>query len=231
MSERMLKVAIIDLNNNIPNLGLKSIEKMVMNYEYNSLPFSLEYKIFDLRHKNEIPDTNYDIYISSGGPGSPFEGENSKWEKNYFKLIKQIWTHNKSAEKKKYFLFICHSYQLMCRYFGLGEITKRKSMSFGIKRVYKIKGGVEEPCFNGLSDPFYVADFRDYQVINPNLTKLKELGGEILCLEKPRKKHKQRAIMGIRLSNEFLGTQFHPEAYASGMKLHFQTKKKEEVDY
>ncbi len=34
--------------------------------------------------KDDIPDLSYDIFISSGGPGSPFEGEESN---NGIKII------------------------------------------------------------------------------------------------------------------------------------------------
>ena len=55
-----------------------------------------------------------------------------------------------------------------------------------------------------------------------NFVKLKKMGAEILALEKIRPHIPlERAIMGIRLSDEVVGFQFHPEADAEGMQRYF----------
>lgn len=38
--------------------------------------------------------------------------------------------------------------------------------------------------FEGLKDPFYAVDSRDYQVTEPNHNKLHEMGASILAIEK-----------------------------------------------
>jgi GMP synthase-like glutamine amidotransferase len=212
-----IRVAILDLNNNVVNRGIPYIKKMVEG-------FHLPYEIFDVRHKFEIPDLSFDIYISSGGPGSPFDFEGG-WDKAYFGLIDKIWQHNNdpSVDNKKYVFFICHSFQLACQYFKIGEITKRKSKSFGTFPCSKTDEGMHEPYFERLPEPFYIADFRDFQVINPDESELKKQGFEILALEKERPKiDLPRAIMAIRFSDEMIGTQFHPEADAPGMLTYLQ---------
>jgi GMP synthase-like glutamine amidotransferase len=215
--ERNIRVAILDLNNNVVNRGIPYIKHMVES-------FGLPYDVFDIRHQLEIPDLSYDIYISSGGPGSPFDFEGG-WNNAYFNLIDKIWKHNNdpSVEKKKYVFFICHSFQLACQYFKIGDITKRKSKSFGTFPCVKTEGGKHEEYFQGLPNPFWIADFRDFQVINPDYNYLKINNFEILALEKKRPHvDLPRAIMAIRFSDEMLGTQFHPEADAEGMLTYFQ---------
>lgn len=84
-----------------------------------------------------------------------------------------------------------------------------------------------------MADPFYAVDSRDWQVIEPNHNKLREMGGNILCIEKERSHIPlERAIMAIRFNEYFFGTQFHPEADAIGMSMYLQTdaKKKTVVD-
>jgi len=61
---------------------------------------SFTYKTFETRFKAEAPDLTYDIYISSGGPGSPFNSEGTVWEKKYFKLLEKLWNHNQSNDRK-----------------------------------------------------------------------------------------------------------------------------------
>ncbi len=53
------------------------------------------------------------------------------------------------------------------------------------------------------------------------------MGAQILCLEKYRPHVPyQQAIMGVRFNKYMLGTQFHPEADATGMSMYLQTEEK-----
>lgn len=213
----MVRVAILDLNNNVPNLGLGNIVDIVKEFSEE-----VEWQVFDVRHKKEIPDTSWDIYISSGGPGDPLEGDGD-WDKRYYDLIDALWHHNLSNANKKYAFFICHSFQMVVHHLKIADIVPRQSMSFGTFPVHKTAKGEKENIFQNLSDPFYVADFRHWQVLNPNVERLEETGAEIIALEKIRPHvDLERAIMAIRFSEEFFGTQFHPEANPVGMLKHFR---------
>jgi hypothetical protein len=86
-----------------------------------------------------------------------------------------------------------------------------------------LQKGSEEAIFEGLKDPFYSVDSRDYQVIEPNHAKLKAMGGSILAIEKNRPHVPfERAVMSVRFNQYFVGTQFHPEADALGMAMYLQ---------
>jgi homoserine O-succinyltransferase/O-acetyltransferase len=223
---KQIKTAIIDLYNNEENLGIGAIEELLNDFNNKINGHALTYQTFQTRYKAEIPDLSFDIFISSGGPGSPFEGEGTIWEKNYFDLLEKIWSNNQSSDKKKYIFFICHSFQLMARFFNLGEVTKRNSRSFGIFPVHKTEAGITDPILMGLPDPFFAADFRWWQVTQPNEKVFKELGAEILALEKDRPhKNYARALMAVRISPEIFGVQFHPEAHPEGMRYHYQKEK------
>jgi GMP synthase-like glutamine amidotransferase len=205
------------MNNNVPNLGLGNIVEIVKDFSDE-----VESQVFDVRHKGELPDTTWDIYISSGGPGDPLEGDGN-WDKRYFALMDELWLHNASNPNKKYAFFICHSFQMMVHHFGIAEIVPRRSMSFGTFPVHKTEDGENERYFQKLPDPFYVADFRHWQVLNPNANQLEKIGASILALEKIRPHvDLERAIMAVRFSEEFFGTQFHPEADPIGMLKRFR---------
>ncbi|MEI9808735.1 MAG: hypothetical protein WDO16_13235 [Bacteroidota bacterium] len=93
-----------------------------------------------------------------------------------------------------------------------------------------LDAGSHEPVFDGLRDPFYAVDSRDYQLVQPNLGVLKNMGASILCIEKERRHVPyERAVMGIRFNEYMIGTQFHPEADAIGMSLHLQTEEKKKT--
>src|SRR5690606_28489809 len=117
--DRKIKVAVIDMNNGVPNQGMRGILTVLNQYQLDTgLKFTVD--IFDLRQHMELPDISYDIYISSGGPGSPFEGEGQSWENNFFQLIDDLDHYNLTTTgPKKYGFLICHSFQMACRKYGL----------------------------------------------------------------------------------------------------------------
>lgn len=196
------------MNNGEPNQGMRCIKDIVGRFESQ-----INCKVFDVRQKAEIPEIqDFDIYISSGGPGSPMEGDGN-WDLKYFDFIDHLWIWNQNHSRKKYILFICHSFQMACRHFGLAQLTKRKSTSFGVMAVHKTPDGQRDRSLSNLDNPFWAVDSRDYQVVQPDLKKFKLLGAKIIALEKIRDHVEfERAIMAIRFSDEMVGTQFHPEA-------------------
>lgn len=226
--KRQVKVAILDLYNGMPNQGMRCIRCILKDWsEANEL--EIEVKEFDVRLRNELPDTSFDIYISSGGPGDPLISRFDDWDIAWSRWLDKLerWNNNPSTTQKKHIFFICHSFQLASRYFNVGLISKRKSTAFGVFPVHMLEAGQDEPVFDGLRDPFYAVDSRDYQVIQPNHNLLYKMGAKILCIEKSRPHVPyERAVMGIRFNEYMIGTQFHPEADAPGMSLHLQTEEK-----
>jgi len=219
-----IRIAVIDLYNDTPNEGLRAIRELLLAADRKHFGVPVSFDFFETRFKGEAPGLDYDLYLSSGGPGSPFDGEGMPWEATYFRLLEALWSHNQHPGRdKKHVLYICHSYQMMCRFFEVAEVVKRRGPSFGILPVHKTPAGKAEPLFAGLGDPFFAADFRQWQVLQPNLPRLAELGGDVLALEKKRGHIPlERATMAIRLSPEMIGVQFHPEADPPGMLRHFR---------
>jgi GMP synthase-like glutamine amidotransferase len=226
-----IRIAILDLYEGFENQGMRGLREILKHFaETNDL--HLDTREFNVRQRNELPDTSWDIYISSGGPGSPLESEGLEWDTLYFNWLREMeeWNANRSHLLKKYIFFICHSFQLACRYFKIAQITKRRSTAFGVFPIHLLEGGKSEPVFKGMPDPFYAVDSRDYQIIQPDHTKLKKTGSRILCIEKERPHVPyERAVMGIRFNEYFIGTQFHPEADAAGMKVHLQSEERKKT--
>ena len=210
------RLAILDMYDGVPNQGMRCIHDILRSFSGR-----VEYEIFDVRGKSEVPDLNFDFYISTGGPGNPLEGD-GEWDAKYYAWLQAVWTWNQHQEEKKQVFFICHSFQMAVDFFNLALVTDRKSMSFGTFPVHLTDAGINEPVFDGLTDPFWAADFRYYQVVQPNLSRFEKLGAEILALEKIRPHVPlERAIMAIRFSPDMVGVQFHPEADPEGMIAHF----------
>ncbi len=224
-----LRVAILDLYAGAENQGMRGIRSILHEFaQAHRLELILDE--FEVRLSGQVPDLTYDIYLSTGGPGSPLESEGTEWEEKYFGWLTgmEMWNKDSLRERKKYAFFICHSFQLVCRHWQLGKVCPRRSTSFGIFPVHLLPEGRKEPVFDQMNDPFYAVDSRDFQVIEPR----KSAQGsypQILCIEKERPHVPlERAVMAIRFSDYFLGTQFHPEADPQGMSMYLRRPDKKE---
>ena len=229
-TSKRLKVAVLDLYEGEPNQGMRCLRDILGGFGHES-DLRVDLKEFDVRLRNDVPDMSYDVFISSGGPGSPLESRYSDWEKKYFGWLNEIerWNNNPANLQKKFVFFICHSFQLSARYYNIGILTKRHSSAFGIFPIHMLGDSFNEPIFDGLKDPFYAVDSRDYQVIQPNYHVMQKMGATILCIEKERRHVPyERAVMAARFNEYMIGTQFHPEADAIGMTMYLlrEDKKK-----
>ena len=230
-SPKSMRIAILDLYDGFPNQGMRCIRELVNDFAENT-PIDVEWDEFEIRGEENLPDLSYDVYISSGGPGSPLDSKGSSWENKFFNWIESVEKYNNKVENriKKKIFFICHSFQMACRYFEIAQVCQRKSTAFGIFPMHLMQAAGQELVFEGLSNPFYSVDSRDYQVIEPNHNRLEQLGATILAIEKERPHVPyERAIMAVRFNENMIGTQFHPEADAIGMSLHLKTAEKKET--
>jgi homoserine O-succinyltransferase/O-acetyltransferase len=226
-----VRIAILDLYEGHENQGMRGLREIIKHFgEINDL--QIVSKEFDVRLKNELPELTYDIYFSSGGPGSPMESEGLEWDNLYFEWLQKMEDYNNDPAnvQKKNIFFICHSFQLACRHFKVAQLSRRKSSAFGVFPVHLLEAGKTEPVFEGMPEPFYAVDSRDYQVVQPDEKRLKQLGAKLLCIEKDRPHVPyERALMGIRFTDYFIGTQFHPEADPEGMLIRLKHKDKKKI--
>lgn len=214
-----------------PNQGMRCLRELI-NLWSEQRSLDVVWDEFDVRQQAEVPDLSYDIYLSSGGPGSPLDSINADWEQAYFQWFESVeaWNADSANTRKKFVFFICHSFQLICRHYGIADVSKRKSTSFGVFPVHVLLEGQHDPVFAGLHDPFYVVDSRDWQAVHPHWEKMHALGMTLLCIEKFRDHVPlPQAIMGIRFNTYMIGTQFHPEADAVGMSMYLQTDEKKKT--
>ena len=224
MNQPPLRIALLDLYNGEPNEGMRSIKSILEKFKNFTT-----YEVFDVRQLNQLPDTSFDIYISSGGPGNPLpQGES--WEQPFFNLWDDIIKLNEvEGAKKKFVFLICHSFQMLSLHWEIAKVSKRHSPSFGIFPIHKTDEGNIDSVIKRLPEPFFGVDSRVWQVTEPDIEKLNETGAKVLCMEKIRPHVEyERAVMAIRFSKEMMGVQFHPEADAEGMYRYFERPDKKE---
>ena len=231
-NDKKIKIAILDMNDGFANQGMRCIQQIVNDWaKINNL--DVQVKTFDVRQNLEFPGPDHDVFISSGGPGSPLESVDKEWDKKYMQWIDEVneWNNSFNNYPKKHVFFICHSFQLACRHFKIGNVCKRISTSFGVFPVHMTNEGMDEIVFKGMQDPFYAVDSRDFQVIEPDCDRINQLGVKVLAIEKerPHVAHLERAVMAVRFNDYFIGTQFHPEADPGGMTIHLNSEERKEI--
>ena len=101
-----IKLALLDMNNNHPNQGMRNIREISAAFQKNS-EFDVKIEYFDVRYKNEMPNVaDFDIFISSGGPGTPHK-EGYEWEEKFSNFLDEILSFNKENEQNSH----KHSFQ------------------------------------------------------------------------------------------------------------------------
>jgi len=60
------------MNEEQPNQGMRCIRDILTQYG-SAHNLHLVWDEFEVRVKKQVPDLSYDLYISSGGPGSPLD--------------------------------------------------------------------------------------------------------------------------------------------------------------
>ena len=96
MSNQTIKKALLNMYDSEPNQGMRCIIDIINRF--NQI---VTFKVFDVRGKCELPQIkNYDIYISTGGPGNPNVGDGN-WDLKYYDFIDAVnnWNHENVVKK------------------------------------------------------------------------------------------------------------------------------------
>ena len=95
MPKRKVNLAILDMYDGEPNQGMRCIHDLLGKFSDQ-----INFREFDVRGKNELPEVaDFDIFISTGGPGNPLEGDGN-WDLRYFELQMIDGTHLPIAQAK-----------------------------------------------------------------------------------------------------------------------------------
>ena len=219
-----VRVEVLDMNNGARNIGVRNIKRIIEQFGHKvraaHLQVDFEVTHFHVRDRNEVPDAGFDIYLCSGGPGSPLEDHGMEYEVKFFKLLDQLVDHNLTKDNKKFVFGICHSFQMMVKKFAVAELTKRDTRRIGVVPIIKTRDGENDLLFEGLQEKFYAFDNRDWQAVNPAHQKLKDLGASILSYESNGHAIGE-AVTAIRYTPEIETVQFHPEAEKHGILMRF----------
>ena len=94
MSLSPIRIAILDLYDGVPNMGMRCILAIIDEWTIEK-KYLTSITVFKTRSESEIPGNDFDIYISSGGPGSPIDSKNDAWDILYTTWLDQMYALQK----------------------------------------------------------------------------------------------------------------------------------------
>src|SRR5262245_47926725 len=108
-----VRVGIIDMNAGHTNEAIRCIglpvDQFASRVVAENRDLMVERVRVSPRDKGEEPPDDCDLYISSGGPGSPFDGDGQKWVDDYAEFLDQVVDENVALSNRGRAVFaVCY---------------------------------------------------------------------------------------------------------------------------
>ena len=219
---RALRVCIVDMNNGHVNQAMRCFRGIVDQFfervhAYNpDVPCEVV-EVSPRDTNNPIP-ADCDLYLSSGGPGSPFDGDGEPWTFDYARFVDGVVESVIQGGSDQRALFaICYSFEVVVRHYALAQIVPRVDRKFGIMPIYTTTAGQHHPLLAPFKDRLFAFEHRNWEAVDIDQRKLDSFGGSVLALESRDGVSKGRAILGLDVAPGVEAVQFHPEADRAGV--------------
>lgn len=219
---RDLRVCLLDMNSGHQNQAMRCFRGIITAF-------------FDRvrRHNPGLPcrlvevsprDTNApiprdsDFYLGSGGPGSPYDGDDQPWFADFNRFLDWMVTAARRTDDEQKSLFgVCYTFELLVRRLGVAEVTMRDSRKFGVMPIYTTSYGRNHPLLAPFRDRLFGFEHRHWEAVNLDKDRLLELGGGLLAQESRDGYSKGQGLLGFDLGPGIEAVQFHPEADRAGV--------------
>lgn len=223
MKPPTLKLCLVDMNNGVKNEATRCFRRLfdALVARAKAVNPGLEFHFTHVQPRNlgERPDRDADLVLSSGGPGSPFDGYDDHWCIDYRKFLDSVVERNVAdPANAPGLLVVCHSFELSVTHFEVATMVKRDRLRFGVMPAYVTEAGQHSALLAPFGDRLFTWEHRSWEAVDLNEARLRELGGEVLAREsRPGRNDKGRALLSFRFAPGISGTQFHPEADRAGV--------------
>ena len=221
-SHRELSVCLIDMNAGHENQAMRCFRGIVTAFfdRVRSVNPGLPCRVVEVSPRdtnNRIP-RDCDIYIGSGGPGSPFDGDDQPWFADFGSFVNSMVDETRRQDEHQKSLFgVCYTYEVLVRHFGVADVSTRDSRKFGVMPIYTTASGQKHPLLAPFRDRLFAFEHRNWEAVNENDKRIAELGGSILALESRDGHSKGRGLLGVDFGGGIEAVQFHPEADRAGV--------------
>lgn len=210
------------MNNGHPNQAMRCFRVLIDGFfakvRASNPNLDTSMLVVQPRNKHELPPQDCDLYLSSGGPGSPFEHDGEPWLDSYRAWLDSIVERNlRNEPAAPGLLGVCYTFELLIAHFGVARMAQRESRKFGVMPVYMTEEGMAHPLTTSFRDRLFAFENRSWEAIDLDEKKLRDLGGKVLARESRDGVSKGAGLLALDFAPGIEGTQFHPEAEKPGV--------------
>jgi GMP synthase-like glutamine amidotransferase len=217
-----LRVCLCDMNNGHPNQAMRCFRVIISAFfaavRRANPGLECELAVVEPRNKHELPPRDCDLYISSGGPGTPYEHDGEVWLDEMYSFYDWVVERRlQLGPGGPSLLGVCYTYELLVRHFRVGGVEPLSDRKFGVMPVYTTADGQAHPLTQAFGDRLFAFEHRNWEAIDVDEGSLRAIGGRVLARESRDGVSKGRAVLALHLAPGIEGTQFHPEADRPGV--------------
>ena len=219
---RPLRVCIVDMNNGHVNQAMRCLRGQSAAFfervKLHNPTLVCEVVEVSPRDTDAIVPRDCDLYLSSGGPGSPFDGDGTAWVADYGRFSDGVVESAIRDDADQHALFaICYSFELVVRHFRVAQVARRDERKFGVMPIYTTAEGQRHPLLTAFGDRLFAFEHRNWEAIDLDEARLRALGGALLARESRDGVSKGRALLALEIAPGIETVQFHPEADRPGV--------------
>jgi len=222
MSLRPLRLCIVDMNNAHVNQAMRCLRGLAASFfaQATARNPDLSCELVEVSPRdtgNPVP-RDCDLYLSSGGPGSPFDGDGQPWLDDYGRFSDHVAeSAARGGAQRRGLLAICYSFEMVLRHFELARIGPRAERKFGVMPIYTTAEGQRHPLLAAFGDRLFAFEHRNWEAVELDEARLRALGGHLLARESRDGVSKGRALLALDVAPGIEAVQFHPEADRPGV--------------
>lgn len=223
------RLCLADMNNGHPNQASRCFRVLVDDFfakiRAKNPQIETQYVVVHPRNLHEVPPDDCDVYLSSGGPGGPYDHDGEAWLDGYRAFLDRIVEGNlRRGPSAPGLLGVCYTFELLIRHFAVAHMGERDRRKFGVMPVYMTPEGMGHDLTASFGDRLFAFEHRHWEAIDLDERALKALGGSLLAQESRDGVSKGRALLALDFAPGVVGTQFHPEADKGGVVAWLQKR-------
>ena len=229
-SRSPLRLCLVDMNAGVKNEAIRCFRRIMDDFRGRATHANPDLQVVvshvQPRNLGEVPPRDFDLYLSTGGPGSPFDGYDEPWCTKYRDFLDGLIDDSLRGQTSRSALVVCHSFEIAVAHTAVARMERRATRKFGMMPVYPTPAGMRSPLLAEFGERFFAWEHREWEAIGLDPRRLAEIGGELWATESrvdpdtlalaPGASHKGDGLLVFRFSNNIEGTQFHPEADRDG---------------
>jgi len=221
-----LRLCLVDMNNGVANEATRCFRRILDAFSQKvraaNPGLGIQFRHVQPRNLGELPGPEVDLVLSSGGPGSPYDGFEDAWCTGYRSFLDHVVEQNLAGRARSSapsVFVVCHSFEISVAHFKIAEMTRRPAVKFGVMPAYVTAEGMRSELLHPFADRLFVWEHRNWQAEHLDARRLAQLGGELWAVEsRPGGTvDKGPGLLAFRFAPGIVGTQFHPEADLPGV--------------